>query len=200
VLHRTGKLGLGTAYIAGFKYAIEHNYDAAFEMDADFSHDPIYLPDFLKEIEHADLVIGSRYVPGGGTPNWSLVRRMISRCGGGFARIVLGIPIHDCTAGYRCYRRDVLEHIGLDEIESQGYGFQIEMTYRTLRQGYKIVETPIIFSDRRVGKSKMSRKIMIEAFLYVLRTRFGKKSQHPSKLISSSIPEKTLEEVSTSKF
>src|SRR6266699_1502563 len=111
VLHRAGKLGLGTAYVAGFKYAIAHNYDAAFEMDADFSHDPQYLPNFLTAIEHADLVIGSRYIPGGATPNWSILRRLISGCGNIFARVVLSMPIHDCTAGYRCYRREVLESI-----------------------------------------------------------------------------------------
>jgi dolichol-phosphate mannosyltransferase len=173
-MHRTGKLGLGTAYIAGFKYAIEHNYDAAFEMDADFSHDPKYLPDFLKAIGNADLVIGSRYIPGGATPNWSLLRRFISGGGNIYARLLLGLPVHDCTAGFRCYRREVLENIGLDYVKSQGYGFQVEMTYRTMKQGYKIVETPIIFMDRRVGKSKMSRTIFLEAFTYVLRTRFGK--------------------------
>src|SRR5258706_10736027 len=126
VIHRPGKLGLGTAYLAGFKYAIAHNYDAAFEMDADFSHDPRYLPDFLKAIEHADLVIGSRYIRGGGTPNWSLIRRFISGSWNIFARFMLGIPVHDCTAGYRCYRRRVLETIDLDTIQSQGYAFQIE--------------------------------------------------------------------------
>src|SRR5947208_6477463 len=175
VLHRAGKLGLGTAYIAGFKYAVAHGYDAAFEMDADFSHDPRYLPDFLKAIEHADLVIGSRYIPGGGTPNWSFLRRFISGGGNIFARVVLGLPIHDCTAGFRCYRRHVLESIDLDSIQSQGYAFQVEMAYRTLRQGFKVVEIPITFMDRRVGKSKMSRKIFIEGFTYVLRTRFSKK-------------------------
>ena len=173
VLHRSGKLGLGTAYIAGFKYAIAHGYDTAFEMDADFSHDPRYLPDFLKAIEHADLVIGSRYVRGGGTPNWSLVRRFISGGGNIFARFLLGIPVYDCTAGYRCYRREVLESIDLDTIQSQGYAFQVELAYRVMQQGFKIVEIPIIFMDRRVGKSKMSRKIVVEAFTYVLRTRFG---------------------------
>lgn len=174
VLHRSGKLGLGTAYIAGFKYAIAQEYDAAFEMDADFSHDPRYLPDFLREIEHADLVIGSRYISGGGTPNWSLLRRFISGGGNIFARFMLGMPIHDCTAGYRCYRRKVLENIDLDSIQTQGYGFQVEMAYRVLQRGFKIVETPIIFMDRRVGKSKMSRKIFIEGFTYVVRQRFGK--------------------------
>jgi len=175
VLHRAGKLGLGTAYIAGFKYAVAHDYDAAFEMDADFSHDPRYLPDFLKAIEHADLVIGSRYIPGGGTPNWSFLRRFISGGGNIFARFMLGIPVQDCTAGFRCYRRQVLESIDLDTIQSQGYAFQVEMAYRVMQQGFKIVETPIVFMDRRIGKSKMSRKIVIEAFIYVLRARFGKK-------------------------
>ena len=176
VLHRPGKQGLGTAYIAGFKYAIEHGYDVAFEMDADFSHDPHYLPDFLKAIENADLVIGSRYIAGGGTPNWSFLRRLISGGGNIFARIVLGVPVHDCTAGYRCYRRGVLESIDLDTIQSQGYAFQIELAYRVMKHGFKIMETPIIFMDRRVGKSKMSRKIVIEGFTYVLKARFSKQS------------------------
>lgn len=180
VMHRAGKLGLGTAYIAGFQYAIEHGYDAAFEMDADFSHDPKYLPDFLKAIENADLVIGSRYIPGGATPNWSPMRRFISGGGNIYARFMLGIPVQDCTAGYRCYRRKVLENLGLDTVQTQGYGFQVEMTYRTMKQGFKIVETPIVFMDRRVGKSKMSRTIFLEAFLYVLRTRFGKKPELPA--------------------
>ncbi len=175
VLHRTGKLGLGTAYIAGFKYAIEHRYDAAFEMDADFSHDPRYLPDFLQAIENADLVIGSRYVPGGQTPNWTLLRRIISGGGNIYTRFMLGIPVHDCTAGFRCYRREVLENIDLDSVHSQGYAFQVELAYRVMRKGFKIVETPIIFMDRRVGKSKMSSTIFLEGFTYVLKTRFGKK-------------------------
>lgn len=174
VLHRGGKLGLGTAYIAGFKYAIAQNYDAAFEMDADFSHDPRYLPDFLAKIEQADLVIGSRYISGGGTPNWAWGRRLISGCGNLFARTVLLLPVRDCTAGFRCYRRQVLESLGLDTIESQGYGFQVELAYRVHKYGFKIVETPIIFMDRRVGKSKMSRAIVFEAFTYVLRARFKK--------------------------
>ncbi|HZO70875.1 MAG TPA: polyprenol monophosphomannose synthase [Ktedonobacteraceae bacterium] len=180
VLHREGKLGLGTAYIAGFKYAIAHDYDAAFEMDADFSHDPRYLPEFLQAIEQADLVIGSRYIQGGGTPNWSPIRRVISGCGNIFARFMLGIPVHDCTAGYRCYRREVLQRIDLDTIQSQGYAFQVELAYRVMRQDFKIVEIPIIFMDRRIGKSKMSRKIVIEAFAYVLRTRFSKEPQIPA--------------------
>jgi dolichol-phosphate mannosyltransferase len=177
VLHRSGKLGLGTAYIAGFKYAIAHGYDAAFEMDADFSHDPRHLPDFLAKIEQTDLVIGSRYIKGGSTPNWSLSRRMVSGGGNIFARAVLGMPVRDCTAGFRCYRREVLESVDLDTVESQGYGFQVELAYRVYKRGFKIVETPIVFMDRRVGTSKMSRAIVFEAFTYVLRARFGKPLQ-----------------------
>src|SRR5579885_622378 len=197
VMHRAGKLGLGTAYIAGFKYAVAHGYDAAFEMDADFSHDPCYLPDFLRAIKGADLVIGSRYVAGGGTPNWSPVRRFISGGGNIFARFMLGIPVHDCTAGYRCYRRQVLESIDLDTIQSQGYAFQIEMAYRTWKQDFKIAETPIIFKDRRVGKSKMSRKIVIEGFLYVLRTRLGsgkKTGNNPTNQGNESTTTSTIQE------
>ena len=186
VLHRAGKLGLGTAYIAGFKYAVEHGYDAAFEMDADFSHDPRYLPDFLQKIENADLVIGSRYVEGGDTPNWSLLRRFISGGGNIFARFMLGIPVHDCTAGYRCYRRQVLESIELDTIESQGYAFQVELVYRVYKHGFKIVETPIIFMDRRVGKSKMSRTIFLEGLTWVIRTRFARPSGKGKSIPSSS--------------
>ena len=208
VMHRAGKLGLGTAYIAGFKYAVEHHYDAAFEMDADFSHDPRYLPDFLKAIESADLVIGSRYVKGGGTPNWSLLRRFISGGGNIFARFMLGIPVRDCTAGFRCYRRQVLEDIDLDTIESQGYAFQVELAYRVYRRGFKIVETPIIFLDRRVGKSKMSRAIFLEGFTWVVRARLGKASR--SRKVASlpvdhtnsttSIPETPLSESNESEL
>lgn len=200
VLHREGKLGLGTAYIAGFRYAIAHGYDAAFEMDADFSHDPRYLPDFLAAIEHADLVIGSRYIPGGSTPNWSLLRRLISGSGNIFARFMLGIPIHDCTAGYRCYRREVLESIDLGTIQSQGYAFQIELVYRTMSQGFRIVETPIVFKDRRIGKSKMSRKIVFEGLGYVLRTRFSKQPPshtHPSQQSEVTQEQPVEEEVSS---
>src|SRR5579872_3853061 len=191
VMHRAGKLGLGTAYIAGFKYAVEHHYDAAFEMDADFSHDPCYLPNFLNAIESADLVIGSRYVEGGGTPNWSPLRRFISGGGNIFARFMLGIPVHDCTAGFRCYRRNVLESIDLDSIESQGYAFQVELAYRVYKHNFKIVETPIIFQDRRVGKSKMSRAIFLEGFTWVIRARFGKTS-HTRKVASLPVENITL--------
>ncbi len=184
VLHRAGKLGLGTAYIAGFKYAIAHNYDAAFEMDADFSHDPRYLPDFLDAIQQADLVIGSRYIAGGDTPNWSLMRRLISGIGNAFARFMLGISVHDCTGGYRCYRRHVLQSIDLDSVRSRGYAFQIELTQRVLRQQFKIVETPIVFMDRRLGSSKMSRKIVIEALTFVIHTRFSPPQPLPTPLRS----------------
>ena len=171
VLHRPGKMGLGTAYIAGFRYAIEQGYDLVFEMDADFSHNPIYLPQFLALAENADLVIGSRYVKGGGTPNWSRLRKFISGGGNIFARAVLGIPVHDCTAGYRCYRTTALRALNLDAIRAQGYAFQVEMAYNFWKSGFRIRELPIVFEDRRVGKSKMSRKIFIEGFVWVLRAR-----------------------------
>jgi dolichol-phosphate mannosyltransferase len=176
VLHRPGKLGLGTAYVAGFQYALEQGYDAAFEMDADFSHDPRALPDFLSAIEQADVVIGSRYILGGSTPNWSLMRRLISGSGNIFARFMLGIPIRDCTSGFRCYRRSVLQCLGMETIQSQGFAFQVELTYRAMQQGFRMIETPITFVDRRLGKSKMSHTIVIEAFAYVLRARFGSQS------------------------
>jgi dolichol-phosphate mannosyltransferase len=200
-LHRAGKLGLGTAYIAGFRYALEHHYDLVFEMDADFSHDPRYLPDMLAEAEQADLVIGSRYVRGGGTPNWSLLRRFISGGGNIFARVVLALPIKDATAGYRCYRRKVLAALDLGSITSQGYAFQVEMAYQTLKHGFRVREVPIVFVDRRVGKSKMSRKIFIEGFVFVLRTRFGRfhkpaqtitAARITEPLISSAAPDEQL--------
>jgi dolichol-phosphate mannosyltransferase len=171
VLHRAGKLGLGTAYVRGFRYAMEEGYDLVFEMDADFSHDPKYLPRFFEAAQNVDLVIGSRYIPGGGTPNWSPLRRFISGGGNTFARLVLGIPIRDCTGGYRCYHVGALRTLNLDAISAQGYAFQVELAYNIWKSGYTWREIPIIFEDRRVGKSKMSRKIFIEAFLWVLKTR-----------------------------
>jgi dolichol-phosphate mannosyltransferase len=178
-LHRAGKLGLGTAYVAGFRYAIEQGYDLVFEMDADFSHDPKYLPDFFRAIAGegadgrggADLVIGSRYVAGGGTPNWSALRKFISGGGNRFARLVLRVPVKDCTGGYRCYRTAALRQVDLGLIRAQGYAFQVEMAYVFWKRGYRIRETPIVFLDRRVGKSKMSRTIFVEAFRWVLATR-----------------------------
>ncbi len=171
VLHRAGKQGLGTAYIAGFKLAIEHGFDRVFEMDADFSHDPSYLPAFLRASDNAELVIGSRYIPGGSTPNWSRLRRFISGGGNTFARALLRLPVHDCTAGFRCYHRTALEAIDLDGIRATGYAFQVELVYRVLRAGLRVTEIPITFVDRRVGQSKMSRRIFIEGFQYVMRTR-----------------------------
>ncbi len=171
VLHRAGKLGLGTAYVRGFRYAMDEGYDLVFEMDADFSHDPRYLPGFFAAAQQADLVIGSRYIAGGGTPNWKPIRKFISGGGNTFARLVLGIPIHDCTGGYRCYRVAALRSLNLDAISAQGYAFQVELAYNIWKSGYRWREIPIIFEDRRVGKSKMSRKIFVEAFTWVLKTR-----------------------------
>ncbi len=171
VLHRPGKMGLGTAYVAGFRFALEHDFTCVFEMDADFSHDPRFLPDLLAQIKHYDLVIGSRYVPGGATPDWRLIRRIISSGGNIFARTALSLPVRDCTAGFKCYRREVLEALDLDRINLQGYAFQIETVYQICRAGFSISEVPIVFPDRRLGHSKMSRQIVLEAFTYVVRRR-----------------------------
>jgi dolichol-phosphate mannosyltransferase len=174
VIHRPHKMGLGSAYILGFRYAITNGYDYVFEMDADFSHDPRDLPRFLSTIEQsppADLVIGSRYIAGGSTPNWSALRRFVSGGGNLYARLLLGIPIHDCTAGYRCYRTSSLAHLYIDKIKSNGYSFQIEMAYAMWKSGFSIREFPVTFVDRRVGQSKMSRTIFFEAFRWVLTTR-----------------------------
>ena len=170
-LHREGKLGLGTAYVAGFQFALARDYDVVFEMDADFSHHPRYLPVFLRAIKTADLVIGSRYIEGGKTPNWSFIRRMLSGCGNMLARLVLRIPVHDCTSGFRCYRCRVLERFELEEVKSQGYVFQIDLTHRALCHGCKIVETPITFWERKYGTSKMSGHIVVEALTYIIGTR-----------------------------
>ena len=171
LLKRAGTLGLGTAYIAGFKWALARDYDYIFEMDADFSHDPKYLPAFLAAIEKHDLVLGSRYVPGGGVKNWGLLRKFISRGGSLYARTILGLSLRDLTGGFKCFRRQVLESIDLDAVKSNGYSFQIEMTYRARCKGFRICETPIVFEDRTAGKSKMSRKIFLEAVLMVWKLR-----------------------------
>lgn len=174
VMHRPGKLGLGTAYLAGFRYALDNGYDYVFEMDADFSHDPCYLPALLgAAVEGADVVIGSRRVPGGGTENWGLGRQLISAGGSLYARTILGLPIRDLTSGFKCFRRAVLEAIDLESVRSNGYSFQIEMTYRAIQRGFRVVEVPIVFVDRRAGQSKMSRKIFLEAMGMVWRMRFG---------------------------
>ena len=172
-LHRAGKLGLGTAYVEGFRWGLQREYEYLFEMDADGSHDPKYLPQMFALAEDgADVVVGSRNVPGGGTVNWGFGRKLLSRGGSFYARTILGIDVRDVTAGFVCWRRHVLESLDLTGIDSNGYSFQIEMKYRALQQGFKIVETPIIFVDRRVGQSKMSRAIVAEALLKVWALRF----------------------------
>jgi dolichol-phosphate mannosyltransferase len=163
VLHRERKEGLGPAYLAGFRRALELGADLVLEMDCDFSHDPADVPRLVAAAEDADLVLGSRYVEGGGTRNWGLVRRFISRGGSLYAQVLLQLGLRDLTGGFKCYRRAVLETIDLDAISSLGYAFQIETTYRTLRAGFRVVEVPITFSDREVGGSKMSKAIVLEA-------------------------------------
>lgn len=170
---RPGKLGLGTAYIAGFRWALEREYDAIIEMDADLSHDPKYLPEMLKRLERADGVIGSRYVAGGGTRNWSLVRRLISTGGSRYARTILGLRIHDLTGGFNGWRREVLKGIDIDAVRSEGYAFQVELKYRAVKRGFKLEEFPIIFVDRRAGHSKMSARIVFEAMLRMWALRFS---------------------------
>jgi len=175
VMHRAGKLGLGTAYVEGFGWGLARGYQYLFEMDADGSHDPKYLRGMLALAEDgADLVVGSRYVPGGGTENWGLGRKVISRGGSLYARTILGVDVRDVTAGFVCWRRGALEAIDLATITSNGYSFQIEMKYRAVKKGLRIVETPITFVDRRVGQSKMSRAIVAEALLKVWSLRFGR--------------------------
>ncbi len=172
VLHRRGKLGLGTAYVAGFRWALERGYDFVFEMDADFSHDPAYLPALLHRAHTgADMVVGSRYVAGGGTRNWGLGRQLLSQFGGLYARTILSVGVRDMTSGFVCYRRETLERIDIGSLESNGYSFQIETKYRVLRAGLTIDEVPIVFVDRRVGQSKMSRAIVAEALLSCWRLR-----------------------------
>lgn len=173
VLHREKKEGLGRAYLAAFRWALAEGYTYILEMDADFSHDPRYLPTFLDAAEGgADLVLGSRYVDGGGTVNWGVGRKIISRGGSLYARSILGVDVRDLTGGFKCFNRRVLESINLDEVRSTGYAFQIELTYRTLRKGFTVREVPIVFEDRRVGHSKMNKKIFVEALGMVWKLRF----------------------------
>jgi dolichol-phosphate mannosyltransferase len=181
LMQRSGKLGLGTAYIAGFKYAIENGYDYAMEMDADLSHDPAELPNFAKAIQDADLVIGSRYVTGVNVVNWPLSRLLLSYFASVYTRIMTGIPIRDVTSGYKCFRRVVLESIELDSVKSGGYGFQVEMNWKVWIQGYRIKEIPIIFVDRTVGKSKMSKAIVREAMWLVFKLFLTGLFRHPKK-------------------
>ncbi len=169
VMHRQGKSGLGTAYIAGFGWALEAGYDVMVEMDADGSHDPADLPKMLTALESADLVIGSRYIPGGTVVNWPKSREVLSRGANIYVRIMLGIGVHDATGGYRAYRAPMLRSVGLDEVDSQGYCFQIDLTVRTINQGGQVAEVPITFTERARGASKMSRAIILEALWRVAR-------------------------------
>ncbi|MBS1888060.1 MAG: polyprenol monophosphomannose synthase [Actinobacteria bacterium] len=173
VLHRREKEGLGPAYVAGFRRALASGAGLILEMDADFSHDPAYLPRLIEASRRADLVIGSRYVEGGGVSDWGPLRRLISRGGSTYSRFVLGIGVQDLTGGFKCFRREVLEAIDLDAIELRGYAFQIEMTYRAIQLGFSVVEVPIVFRDRRAGQSKMDSSIVAEAIFAVPRLRFG---------------------------
>jgi dolichol-phosphate mannosyltransferase len=172
VLHRERKEGLGPAYLAGFKVALAGGADRIIEMDADFSHDPAYLPELIDATADADLAIGSRYVEGGGVTDWGPLRRFISRGGSAYARIALGLPVRDLTGGFKCFRREVLEAIRLESIEARGYAFQVETTYRAIESGFRVVEVPIVFSDRREGSSKMSKAIVAEAMWRVPAMRF----------------------------
>ncbi|HEX6693512.1 MAG TPA: polyprenol monophosphomannose synthase [Longimicrobiales bacterium] len=172
VLHRSGKLGLGTAYLAGFAWGIERRYDALFEMDADFSHDPAHLPQFLAALEQYDVVLGSRYLDGRVTVvNWPIARLLLSYFANVYARIVTGLPLFDATGGFKAFRRNVLESIALDRVESEGYSFQIEMSMRAWKKGFTIGEIPIVFVDRTVGESKMSKRIIREAVWRVWKLR-----------------------------
>ena len=178
LLEREKKMGLGTAYLAGFKYALQNNYDFIFEMDADFSHDPNELKNFLIAIKDNDLVLGSRYINGVRVLNWPMARLLLSFFASVYTRIITGMPIKDATGGFKCFRKKVLEAIDLDKVKSNGYSFQIEMTFKAFCKGFKIKEIPIIFSDRVKGKSKMSKKIVREAVTMVWKLRlqhmFGK--------------------------
>jgi dolichol-phosphate mannosyltransferase len=174
VLHRPRKEGLGPAYLAGFRRALELGADLVLEMDCDFSHDPADVPRLVAAADGADLVLGSRYVPGGGTKNWGLLRRVVSRGGSLYAQALLGLRVRDLTGGFKCYRRAVLETIDLDAIKSKGYAFQIETTYRAIRAGFRVAEVPIVFVDRQVGGSKMSNSIVLEAIWKVPALRLSR--------------------------
>lgn len=172
-LHRPRKMGLGTAYLAGFAWALERDYELVFEMDADFSHDPSHLPQFLESAQDADLVLGSRYREGKVTVvNWPISRLMLSYSANIYARLVTGLPLYDATGGFKCFRRKVLEAIDLKDVRSNGYAFQIEMSFRAWRKGFRIVEIPIVFVDRTEGESKMSKRIVREAIWMVWRLRW----------------------------
>ncbi len=173
IIHRASKLGLGTAYIVGFRWALERKYDLVFEMDADFSHNPERLPEFLEAIKEADLVLGSRYQDGHvNVVNWPMSRLFLSYAANIYARAITGLPIFDTTGGFKCFRRNVLESVDLNSVKSNGYAFQIEMSYRVWKRGFRLVEIPIIFVDRTEGVSKMSKRIVREAVWMVWRLRW----------------------------
>jgi dolichol-phosphate mannosyltransferase len=175
VMHRAGKEGLGPAYVAGFERALAGGAELVVQMDADFSHDPADVPRLLEATEHADLVLGSRYVEGGGVADWGPTRRLISLGGSAYARLLLGVGIRDLTGGFKVFRREVLEAIDFETIPSLGYAFQVETTYLAIKAGFRVVEVPIVFRDRRVGESKMSGQIVAEAALRVPRMRLGRR-------------------------
>lgn len=178
VLHRTGKLGLGSAYREGFKYALQQGVDYIIEMDADFSHDPMVLPRFLDQMDRFDLVIGSRYLNGVSVVNWPLRRLMLSYFASMYTRTITGLRLSDCTSGFKCFRRQVLETVDLDTITSDGYSFQIEMNFRCQEAGFRLGEIPIIFIDRHSGTSKMSRKIVREAVVMVWKLKLSSVARH----------------------
>lgn len=172
LIEREGKLGLGTAYVAGFKFALKNGYSIIFEMDADFSHDPKEIPNFLDALKNSDLVIGSRYIKGVNVVNWPLSRLLLSYFANKYTRFVTGLPLCDSTGGYKCFRRQVLEALNLEEVRSGGYSFQIEMSFKAWKKGFQLKEIPIIFIDRAVGKSKMSKQIIREAVWMVWKLKF----------------------------
>ncbi len=190
VLHRPGKDGLGQAYLAGFAHALAAGAELVIEMDADFSHDPRYLPALIAAADHADLVLGSRYVDGGGVRDWGLMRRLISRGGGIYARLILGVDVRDLTGGFKCIRREVLEAIDLATVRAEGYVFQIEVTYRALLAGFTVREIPIVFADRTAGKSKMSSRIALEAMWLVPTLKRGARPALRRSSVAASGPDK----------
>ncbi len=174
VVHGPHKRGLGRAYLEAFAWAISRGYDTIITMDADFSHDPKCLPEMLRKSRECDVVVASRYVPGGGVRNWPWYRKIVSRGGSIYARLVTGLPVHDATGGFNCYARRVLQTIGLDSVKSEGYAFMIEMKYRSWKKGFRLCEMPIIFVDRTCGTSKMSKRIFLEAFFRCIQLRFSR--------------------------
>lgn len=186
VLHRPGKQGLGTAYVAGFREALRSECDVVVQMDADFSHNPADVPRLVAACEQADVAIGSRYVAGGGAENWPLYRWLISRGGSLYTQAILGLPVRDPTSGFKCFRRLALASVDLGQIQATGFGFQVEMNWRCHRQGLRLVEVPIRFVDRRLGQSKMSRGIFLEALVLVWRLRLGSRQRPDSTGITTS--------------